>query len=298
MLSGKRLLWGDRRLTLYTVSERDMLQTMIAYFDSENKNELVAILKVSDFVYAPQYEFSGIVSYQRKLYASIRVPLSLRKKALEYKDEINKIACEIYQSDENYYFYGVKEIGIKPIQTEEIDFCNKFVVMEKDSVYSNFIKFVLDNDGLNDIQKKYLFEACNCGEHGDILAATVMLGASAEMMLLDMADAYCKYLSTAENQTAAEAFDRKVIKARCANDRLTEFLKRAETNASLFNAYGFENLRLNFSFLDVIRKTRNDSGHPTGNSISEEELKTLLANYQLFIPKMLRLIKELPLYTV
>ena len=121
-----------------------------------------------------------------------------------------------------------------------------------------------------------------------------MLGASAELMLLNMTDAYHHYLINLGDTKAAEVFERKVIKARCANDRLTEFLKRAESKGELFRSFGFENITLSFSFLDVIRKTRNDSGHPTGNSISEEEFKTMLANYQCYIPKMQRLIKELP----
>lgn len=128
----------------------------------------------------------------------------------------------------------------------------------------------------------------------DSLSATVMLGASAELMLLDMSEAYHIYLKNNGDTTGTSAFERVVIKARCANDRLTEFLKRALSNAAVFKKYGFENIELNFSFMDVIRKTRNDSGHPTGNSITEEEFKVLLANYQSFIPKIQKLIAGLP----
>lgn len=45
-----------------TVSEEDMLASMITYLEEENKTELSAILQVSKFVYSPQWEFSGIVS--------------------------------------------------------------------------------------------------------------------------------------------------------------------------------------------------------------------------------------------
>ena len=279
---------------MYTISEQDMLLTMIAYLDDENQNELAAILRVSDFVYEPQWEFSGIVSYQRKLYASLRVPIKLRKTIIEKQNKLSKLACDIYRDDDTYYFLGINNIGVKPIQTEEVNFENKHVIFEKDSVYSNFIKFVMENPELSEVQKKYLFEACDCGEHGDILSATVMLGASAELMLLDMSEAYHIYLKNNGDTTGASAFERVVIKARCANDRLTEFLKRALSNATVFKKYGFENIGLNFSFMDVIRKTRNDSGHPTGNSITEEEFKVLLANYQSFIPKIQKLIAGLP----
>lgn len=45
-----------------TVSEEDMLASMITYLEEENKTELSSILQVLKFVYSPQWEFSGIVS--------------------------------------------------------------------------------------------------------------------------------------------------------------------------------------------------------------------------------------------
>ena len=45
-----------------TVSEEDMLASMITYLEEKNKTELSSILQVSKFIYSPQWEFSGIVS--------------------------------------------------------------------------------------------------------------------------------------------------------------------------------------------------------------------------------------------
>lgn len=45
-----------------TVSEEDMLASMITYLEEENKTELSSILQVSKFTYSPQWEFSRIVS--------------------------------------------------------------------------------------------------------------------------------------------------------------------------------------------------------------------------------------------
>lgn len=45
-----------------TVSEEDILASMITYLEEENKTELSSILQVSKFVYSPQWEFSRIVS--------------------------------------------------------------------------------------------------------------------------------------------------------------------------------------------------------------------------------------------
>lgn len=99
-------------------------------------------------------------------------------------------------------------------------------------------------------------------------------------MLLELTEAYEKYLDKyKESEVEIDAYRRKVLRAKCANDRLTEFVKRVESNKTLFKEFGFENLTLDFSFLNIIRKVRNDSGHPTGISVPEEELKVLLGNY-------------------
>lgn len=45
---------------MYTVSEENMLTSMIVYLEEENKTELSSILQVSKFVYSPQWEFSGL----------------------------------------------------------------------------------------------------------------------------------------------------------------------------------------------------------------------------------------------
>ena len=278
---------------MYTVSERDMLSSLIVYLEAEGKAELASILHVSKFVYEPQYEFSYIVPNQKKLYSSLRVPLTCEAKVQEELEYLSKLACELYIDDDSYYFLGIKNVGMLPIQTEDIEFESKHLVLEKDSVFSNFIKFIIDNNDIDPLQKQYLFEACECGDKNNLLSATVMLGASAEMLLLDFCYAYYHYLETKGNQDGYETFERKVIKARCAHDGLIEFLKRAKANATYFNQLGFEDIDLNFSFFDIIRQTRNDSGHPTGNTITLEQFKMILSNYQHFLPKTIAAIKTI-----
>lgn len=52
---------------MYTVSEKNMLTSLIVFLEEEGKNELSSILQVSKFVYSSQWEFSGVVSNQRKM---------------------------------------------------------------------------------------------------------------------------------------------------------------------------------------------------------------------------------------
>ena len=278
---------------MYTVSEENMLTSMIAYLEDENNTELSSILQVSKFVYSPQWEFSGVVSNQRNLYASLRIPISCRKIIEEYLDYLSQIACEIYIDNDEYYFLGINEVRMLPIQTETLEFEHRHIVFEKDSIFANFIKFIIDNPNIDEIQKEYLFEACECGDKNNLLSATVMLGASAEILLLDLCEAYKIYLDHQGDSTVSDAFEKRVINARCAHDRLFEFLKRARSNAKIFQSLGFEDIDLNFSFLDIIRQTRNNSGHPTGNTITVEQFKMILSNYQHFLPKILDVITTL-----
>lgn len=281
-------------MNMYTVTERDMLTSMIVYLEDEGKTELSAILQVSRFVYRPHWEFSKIIPNQKNLFASLRVPIRCKKTIEDNLETLSDIACQLYIDDRDFYFIGITEVGMLPIQTEDIEYENKHVILEKDSIFANFIKFIIDSPRLNDIQKKYLFEACECGDKNNILSATVMLGASAEMLLIELCDAYKLYLDNQGDSTAADAFERRVIKARCAHDRLIEFLKRANSNAGVFKQLGFEDINLNFSFFDIIRQTRNDSGHPTGNTITMEQFKMILSNYQHFLPKIMDAIDKLP----
>ena len=272
---------------MYTVSERDMLASIVMYLESQGKNDLASILQISKFVYDPQYAFSGIIQYQRKLYGSLRVPIACKAKIEEHLEELSDIASELYIDDEHYHFVRIDRVGMLPVQTEEVQFASKHVVMEKDSIFSNFVKFLINNNRVDALQKQYLFEACECGDKNNLLSATVMLGASAEMLLLDLCQAYHGYLVSTAPQDTAEAFERKVLKARCAHDRLTKFLKRANSDAEYFRRLGFEDIDLNFHFFDIIRQTRNDSGHPTGNAITIEQFKMMLTSYQHFLPKVL-----------
>ena len=48
---------------------------------------------------------------------------------------LSKLSQNIYQDGEKYYFLGINNIGVKPIQTEEVDYDNKYVIFEKDSMH-------------------------------------------------------------------------------------------------------------------------------------------------------------------
>lgn len=272
--------------------EKDLHYTLIQYLDLKGKTELSNIIKHSRIVYDKQWKFTGVVSDQRKLYINIKTPL-IYKEILENEIELLQSLCfEIYEDDDEYMATNVNiSILAAKVTTVEIDEIEKEMI--EDSVYQSFIKDVslmtLDN-----VERSYLFEACECAMRNNRLAASTMLGCAAEYLLLQICGSYHSYLKNNATTGEVESFERKVINAKCAYNRLDELEKRVQSNVTLFQNLGFENPKLNFNFLDIIRKVRNEAGHPTGNIISAEELKMTFGNYQHFLKLAHRLIAELP----
>lgn len=274
--------------------ERDLHYTLIKYLDIEGEVELSNIMKRSKIVYDKGWKFTGIVSNQRTMTINIKTPIEFKKLLESNLDKIRAICFEIYEDDEEYRAESVSvSILANKVTSVELDEIEKEIVEE--SIYNNFI-MEISTINIDIIEKKYLFEACECASRNNKLAASTMLGCSAEHLLIKLCEAYYIYLQNNGTKAEYEGFERKVLKAKCAFDRLDEFEKRVDSNKRLFIKLGFENPKLNFNFLDIIRKVRNQSGHPTGNEISEGDLKMMIGNYQHLIKLAHDLIETLPNY--
>lgn len=274
--------------------EKSLHYTLIKYLDIEGEAELSNLIKHSKIIYDRRWEFSGIVSNQRKMFINIKTPIEFKKVLENNLNKIEKICFEIYEDDDEYAAVGVYVSTLAySITSVEIDEIEKEIV--KDSIYQNFI-VEISNMNIDKIEKKYLFEACECAMRNNRLAASTMLGCAAEYLLINLCTAYYEYLKNNGTQNEIDNFERKVIKAKSAYDRLDEFEKRIESNISLFQELGFENPKLNFNFLDIIRQVRNQSGHPTGIEVSEGDLKMFFGNYQHFLKLAHELIEILPNY--
>lgn len=275
--------------------ERDLHYTLIKYLDMEEETELVNIIKRSKIVYDRGWAFTKIVPDQRTLTINIKTPIEFKKILENQINKIKKICFEIYEDDDEYRAQEITvSILAQRVTSIEIDEIEKEIVEE--SIYNNFI-MEISTMNMDAIEKKYLFEACECAIRNNRLAASTMVGCAAEHILIKLCEAYYSYLKNNGTKNEYEGFERKVIKAKCAYDRLDEFEKRVEANSGLFVNFGFENPKLNFNFLDIIRKVRNQSGHPTGNEISEGDLKMIFGNYQHFIKLAHDLIDRLSSYT-
>lgn len=273
--------------------ERDLHYTLIQYLDYRDRPELSNIIKHSRIVYDKQWEFTKVVSDQRKLHINIKTPLSYKSILEKELKFVESLCFEIYEDDDDYMptSVGISILASK-VTTVEINQIEQEII--ENSVYQAFVSEVSQMN-LDHIEKSYLFEACECAMRNNRLAASTMLGCAAEYLLLNICDAFKTYLVKHATESEVDNFERKVIKAKSAYNRLDEFSKRVESNVGLFQTLGFENPKLNFNFLDIIRKVRNEAGHPSGNNISTEELQMTFGNYQHFLKLAHKLIIELPL---
>lgn len=275
--------------------EKDLQYTLIKNFNMEGEAELANIIKRSKIVYDKGWAFTGVVSNQRKMTINIKTPYEFKKILENQLNKIKEVCFEIYEDDDEYRAEDVRVTTLaSKVSSIEIDEIEREIVEE--SIYNNFI-MEISTMNIDAIERKYLFEACECAIRNNRLAASTMVGCAAEHILIKLCEAYYSYLQNNGTKNEYEGFERKVIKAKCAYDRLDEFEKRVEANSGLFVNFGFENPKLNFNFLDIIRKVRNQSGHPTGNEISEGDLKMIFGNYQHFIKLAHDLIDKLPSYT-
>ena len=273
--------------------EKNLHYTLIKYLDIKGFKELSSIIKQSKIVYEKKQGFTGIVSDQRHLTINIKTSLDFIEILEDKKDVLEKMCFEIYEDNE----YRADELKISilasNVTTIEIEEIEKEIV--QDSIYQTFMAEVLRLK-LDIIEQKYLIEACECAMRNNRLAASAMLGCAAEYLLINLCLAYKEHLKNNFSEQEETNFEKKVINAKCAYDRLNEFEKRVESNIKLFKSFGMENPKLNFNFLDIIRKVRNQSGHPTGDYISANDLKMIFGNYQHFIKITHLIIKELSKY--
>ena len=121
----------------------------------------------------------------------------------------------------------------------------------------------------------YLKEAMQAFRSGCILSATVMLGVATEsafLLLLDTIDG---------NPDERDKF-KSCRKGHAIYTKIEAFRRVAQSQKTALGHAIWESLDINMSCaMDLIRRFRNDSGHPSGRIISREQCFNLL---HLFIP--------------
>lgn len=283
------------------LSDQKFKRAIIDYMEYKDLNELSHLMKSCDFIITDTGQFTYNIWNQTQIHLDIRVPLPLMKRVEDQWQKIIDLCEEVYPEDRNHALTKI-ERGIKFLEEDEvIDESEENNELNMNSTYSGQ---VFDNlvakvhkIHIDSIEKDYILEACYCGKNGYRLAAATMIGCAAERLLFQLCESYLAYLN---NNTYSEKvirkFEESVLHARKAHSRLDGFIRTVRNQEALFKLVGLENSNLHFSFLDIIRQVRNESGHPTGVKISNEDLSTIFGNYQLLIERVHPIIIRLSTY--
>lgn len=278
------------------MKEDDFLYSLREYLQHDGQNELLQLLANAQIHFDKTSIFTS-KSYQFREYIDIRVPMSLKDAVESYKVYLKKVCSEIYIETDQYDLFGIN-IKMLPVKSSSNNNETKsnFQILNPNIIYENFYTKVAPQN-FDDIEKIYIIEACTCAKNGNMLAAATMLGCAAERLLVILSEAYLQYLKNGGG-TPNEIvnFEKKVVNTDKAHKRLEGLYKYTQNKEKLFESLGFEKSNLHFSFLDIIRQVRNDSGHPTGNYVLNNDLNTIFSQYQLLYDKLHLLIEQLKTY--
>lgn len=280
------------------ISQEDIfLQTIIEVLRVKGENELADLLKFCKLEFDKTNDFTK-KSWQFKEYIVIKSPIRSMQELERQSRTIYEAAALVYTESENYDLYGVK-IGALPVGVSTISPVFKEPeIIVKEQVYENLLSKVYKADKINPIEKMYLSEACECAKNDCRLAAATMLGCAAEILLIKLSEAFYGYLQNNGATTVElQNYERKVLQASKASNRLTELVKYISPHKKVLESLGLENPeRTIVNYFDPIRLIRNDSGHPTGKVISPEDLNSEFIHYQLLMNYIHPLLDSLPNY--
>ncbi|MBD3306447.1 hypothetical protein GF339_08615 [candidate division KSB3 bacterium] len=141
---------------------------------------------------------------------------------------------------------------------------------------------------ISDLVFMYVREAIYCYTHERYLASAVMLGVASEAAFSEMAQASVDWLGSAGQklQVILDTPRKPYIK------KFEEFRKRIDTRKAELPVELADNMSLTFdSVLDLLRISRNESGHPTGKSISREDQYISLQMFGRYLQRLYNLRK-------
>lgn len=155
------------------------------------------------------------------------------------------------------------------------------------------LKYLTDNvprcDG---IILTYLGECLETYRINKTLSSSVMLGCAAEKLVCLLFDAYLNWLTNKQGENSNEVKNLNKEKGRSISrqfEHLTESIKahKNEIDSPLMEDYDL----LVTAIFTIIRKNRNDAGHPTGKQISREELQPIIYVFIRYCIKVYSLIE-------
>ena len=169
--------------------------------------------------------------------------------------------------NETWPWYKVTEWGEKVLEEGE--------VVPHDPV--GYIERLLrENPNLDPVMEFYLRESLKCFLTGTYTACSVMLGVASEKLILNLIDAIARALPT---QLRQDKF-KKATQNRQINRQWDELMKVLKPSFSQLPSSVVEDMDIFLNgVFHIIRRYRNQSGHPSSKKITRE---VAFCNLQLF----------------
>lgn len=190
----------------------------------------------------------------------------------------NILAPGMYGNSSNLPYFHVTDHGLECIKRVEI--------LPYD--YDGYLEQIRNIRGIDSWVLHYMGEAVKCFNSGCYIASTIMIGLSAEKIVLDLIEAFKTYLSKHKSSLTKHprsnlryngdfetAFTKEVEKSRKISMKYSVFLKYFESMTGYdisITTIGDRSARN--AFFDYIRLLRNEVSHPS--EISKDETESLL----------------------
>lgn len=147
--------------------------------------------------------------------------------------------------------------------------------------------------GISDVVLAYASEAINTFWNQNYMASAVMLGVASEAGFLDLCESFVQWLPHDES----EVLQRRFSGTREYNRRFRLFLDAVELHSPTNKCQDpkidqdlYQNIDVEFNgILNIIRRYRNDAGHPTEQHISRTDVRDLLILFHQYTRRMYEL---------
>jgi len=133
----------------------------------------------------------------------------------------------------------------------------------------------------------YLTESVEAFNKGLYISCTVNLGIASEQLTVLLVEAYKQAIADQTNRTK---FEQAIGKQRHIAYQFEELFKRLVANKTAFPADIGDDLDMIKFLAEIIRKERNDAGHPTGRSFTREEALVLLIAFPAHYKTVIKLL--------
>ncbi|KGE16619.1 hypothetical protein [Paenibacillus wynnii] len=261
------------------------------YLEYDNEYELLSLLTIVKVEARNDFNDYGLDINPYRHDLLLKVPVTKIKELSIQTEKLRPYINEICQTFGGIY---INQIMVGLLTSKEQQEVEKVSLLDHHlNFYHNLIK-VVSNATIDDIEKTYIIESCNCLLNGNNLAAATMLGCAIERVVILLANSCLLYLENGNgSEQELKNFTDKVINRKNANDRLSGLINFVKPKKDLFAENGFENVEIHLSHFDFIRQLRNEAGHPTGTIISEEDLFNHLIYYNDIFKKTHKIIEFL-----